>query len=349
MAPLTVVQPAKNKLICFARRLTRRRRGGSALLIATGFLSVAFFDATAWASPSSTSVAEGYDLGNVESPRALGMGGGLAATGASTVGLYQNPANMELSRVYHFEALGDFSPEARRYDFGGAIVDSATGRFAGGIAGNFGMLDPDGIHRSWTDFRAALSYQFGDHLALGISGRYLGVDQDTSVGPFGYSLVSSGTPTKPLAQYLTVDVGMTVTPVEGFHIAAVGHNLTDPGTSLAPTTVVGGIGYDSHVFAVEVDVLEDFTTWEKDQTRVNAGGELFLGDHVPIRLGYRYDQGTNTHAVSGGLGYIGQQWSAEYSLRRDVAGDHPATMMALSIRYFYDSTGTLGVQDNGSL
>jgi hypothetical protein len=304
---------------------------------------------SASASPSSTSIAEGYDLGNVESPRALAMGGGLAATGASTVGLYQNPANMELTRVYHFEAEGAFSPEARRYDIGGAIVDSANGRFGGGLGANFGVLDPDGIHRTWTDFRVALSYQLGDHIAFGVAGRYLGVDQDTSVGPFGASLISSGTPTKPLGQYLTFDTGLTITPVEGFHIGVVGHNLTDPGVSLAPTTVVGGIGYDSHAFALEADVLGDFTTWTKDVVRANIGGEYFLGDHVPLRLGYRYDQGTNSHAISGGLGYIGRQWSIEYSLRRDVAGDHPATMMSLSIRYFYDSTGTLGVQDPSSM
>jgi hypothetical protein len=293
-------------------------------------------------------VAEGYDLGDPESPRALAMGGGLAATGASTVALYQNPANMELSRVYHFEAEGAYSPEARRYNFGGAIVDSATGRFAGGLAADFGMLDPDGIHRSWTDFRIGLSYQLGDHLAFGIGGRYLGVDQATGVGPFGDSLISGGTGTKPLCQYLTFDAGLTVTPVAGFHIGVVGHNLTNPGVSLAPTTLVGAIGYDSHVFALEADVLTDFTSWSTDQVRVMAGGELFVGEHVPLRLGYRYDEGTNTHALSGGLGYIGQVWGIEYSLRRDIAGALPATMMSLSLRYFYDSTGSHPMQESGA-
>jgi hypothetical protein len=277
------------------------------------------------------------------------MGGGLAATGASTVALYQNPANMELSRVYHFEAEGAFSPEARRYDFGGAIVDSANGRFAGGLGANFGMLDPDGIHRSWDDFRVGLSYQFSPHFSLGIAGRYLGVEQNASVGPFGDSLISSGTPSKALAQYVTGDVGLTITPIESLHISVVGHNLTDPGVSLAPTTLVGAIGYDSRVFALESDVLTDFTSFETTVVRFNLGGELLVGEHVPLRVGYRYDQGTNTHALSGGLGYIGQQWSAEFSVRQDIVGDHPATMMSLSLRYFYDSTGSLGVQDPGAM
>ncbi len=339
-----MVRPARHVV---TRRVTVRIRAGLPALLTVGVVC-AVPTRAAWASPSSTSIADGYDLGNVESPRALAMGGGLAATGASTVALYQNPANMGLTHVYHFEAEGAFSPEARRYDFGGAIVDSATGRFSGGIGLDFGMLDPDGIHRSWTDLRIALAYQLGDHIAFGLGGRYLGVDQAPSVGPFGDSLISSGTPTKAIGEYLTFDAGLTITPVEGFHIGVVGHNLTNPGVSLAPTTLVGGIGYDSHVFALEADVLADFTTWQADQVRVMAGAELFVADHVPLRLGYRYDEGMNTHAVSGGLGYIGQLWSIEYSLRRDVAGEHPATMMSLSLRYFYDSTGNSSMPASGA-
>ena len=53
------------------------------------------------------------------------------------------------------------------------------------------------------------------------------------------------------------------------------------------------------------------------------GGELFLGGHVPLRLGYRYDDGTKTHAISGGLGYVESSWSFEVSGRHDVVGDHP--------------------------
>jgi opacity protein-like surface antigen len=332
MAPVTVVRPAAQRLSSFRWRIA------AFLGLAAGLL-VALCGRSAWAGGSSTTIANGYDMADVESPRALGMGGGLAAVGTSTVALYQNPADMGLSRVYHFEGEGAYSPEARRYNVGGAIVDSATGRFAGGLGLNFGMLDPSGIHRSWTDLRMALSYQFGEYVGFGVAARYLGVDQAPGVGPFGDSLISSGTPSKALGEYLTLDTGLTVTPTPGLHVAVVGRNLTDPGVSLAPTTVVGAVGYDSHTFALEADVLGDFTTWQKDQVRVMTGAELFVEDHVPLRIGYRYDQGMNTHAVSAGIGYVGQIWSIEYSLRQDVAGSYPSTMMSLSIRYFYDSTG----------
>jgi len=339
------VPPASKK-----QAVSRQARLWGRRLLTLGVLgSVNFLARAALASPSSTSIAEGWDLGQVESPRSLAMGGALTALGASTVALQLNPASLELSRVYHFEAFGSYSPEARRYDGGGAIVDSANGRFGGGIGVNFGLMDPDGIDRSWTDVRAALAYQLGDYIALGLTGRYLNVSQRTGVGPFGYSLVSDGTPNSTFDQVFTFDAGLTVTPVQGFHVAVVGHNLTDPGVSLAPTTIVGGIGYDTHVFAIEADVLTDFTTWQKDSVRAMLGTELFVADHFPLRLGYRYDEGNQTHALSGGVGYIGQQWSIEYSLRHDLVSDHPATMMSLSLRYFYDSTGTLGVQDPGGI
>jgi len=311
--------------------------------------SVSLLARGATASPATTSIAQGWDLGVVETPRSLAMGGALTALGASTVALQLNPASLELSRVYHFEALGSYSPEARRYDGGGAIVDSANGRFGGGLGVDFGMLDPDGIHRSWTDVRVALAYQLGDYIAIGLTGRYLSVSQHPSVGPFGFSLISDGTPGSSIDEIFTFDAGLTVTPTQGLHIAFAGHNLSDPGVALAPTTVVGGIGYGTHVFAVEADVLTDFTTWQKDTVRAMLGTELFVADHIPLRLGYRYDEGNQTHALSGGVGYIGQQWSIEYSVRHDIVSDHPSTMMSLSLRYFYDSTGTLGVQDPGGI
>ena len=74
------------------------------------------------------------------------------------------------------------------------------------------------------------------------------------------------------------------------------------------------------MFAIEADVLTDFTTWQRTRCARARAASFFLADHIPLRAGYRYDEGMNTHAVSGGLGYIGQLWSIEYSLRRDIAG-----------------------------
>ena len=295
---------------------------------------------TALAAPSSTSPENGYDLGEVENPRALAMGGALNALGTSTAALYLNPANLPVARVYHFEALAAFSPEARRQSYGGSVVDSSTSRVAGGVSGTWNQMDPDGIDRSWTDVRLVLAYPISDRVFVGATGRYLRLSQAVASGPLGSSTVSDGTPGAVIANQFTFDAGVTVVPVDGLRIGLVGHNLTNPGTGLAPTTLAGGIGYTSGDVSLEADLLGDFTTWDRARPRAMLGGELFLADHFPVRLGYRYDDGLRTHAVSGGLGYVDPRWSFEVSVRRDVAGEQPATMLSASIRYFYDTMET---------
>ncbi len=289
----------------------------------------------------STSPEQGYDLGEIPSARALGMGGALNALGVSTTSLYLNPANMPMARVYHLEALGAYSPESQRQAYGLAIADSVVNaaRLSGGVAATWNEMDPSGLHRVWTDIRAALALPLGDYLAIGATGRWLNVDQSVGAGPFGSSLPSDGTPNGSVFDALTVDLGVSAA-VSGFHAGLVGHNLTNPGTSLAPTTGAAGLGYASQVFAVELDGLLDFTTFGHTTGRVMAGGELFLADRYALRAGWRYDTGTALNTPSLGFGYIDPRWSIELGVRHDLVSDHAATMGVVSLRYFYDATGT---------
>lgn len=296
-----------------------------------------FFAAPASADPSTTTPEQGYDLGETLGARGLAMGGAHYALGTSTSAVYGNPANLPLARVYHLEGLASLSPDARRQSFGGAIADSSTSRLAGGLSANWNMLDPDRVRRSWTDVRLALAFPIADAISVGATGRYLRVTQATQQGPFGASLVSDGTKGEPLFSALTFDAGVTVAPAAGLRIAAVGKNLTNPGTALAPTSVGGGVGYTSTAFAVEADGLADFTTWSQTAGRFMFGGEIFLIDRVPLRAGYRLDTGQKTQSLSVGAGYVDRRWSVELGGRRDIVAEHPSTLLTLSLRYFYDS------------
>jgi hypothetical protein len=302
------------------------------------------------ADPMSTSPEQAYDLGEIPSPRAVGMGGALNALGVSTVALYLNPANMSLARVYHIEALGAFSPEAKRQTYGIAAVDSviSASHIAGGLAGTWSQLDPDGIHRTWTDVRAAASLPLGDFLALGVALRWLRVDQGVAAGPFGSSPASDGTRNGPVFNSLTLDSGATGN-IGGLRIAVAGHNLTNPAVALAPTTGVAGIGYATQTFAAEADGLLDFTTWGGARGRLMAGGEMFLADRYALRGGWRYDAGMGTHAASLGAGYIDPHWSVELAVRRDLIGDHGETLGVLSLRYFYDPNAASTAPDQPDL
>src|SRR5579863_2962098 len=125
------------------------------------------------ADPMTTSAEQAWNMGELPGARATAMGGALNALGVSTTALSLNPANMTLARVYHIEAFGGFSPEAGRQTYGLGIVDSMvnSSRLAGGIEGAASSLDPDGLHRTWTDVRAALALPLGDLLTVGATGR----------------------------------------------------------------------------------------------------------------------------------------------------------------------------------
>jgi hypothetical protein len=322
-------------------RLVRRSRRALRVAAVAGVVAMVGGgrEQAAWADRASTSIEQGYDLGEIQSPRAIAFGGAQTALGTSTTALYGNPANLPLARVYHFEGLAAFMPEAKRQSYGAGVVDSSTGRLAGGVGGTWNIQDPEGIHRQWTDLRLALAYPLGDRFSVGAAGRYLRADQGITSGPLGQSYASDGSLGSPIFNSFTFDLGLTVLPLDGLRIGAVGHNLTNPGTGLAPTVVQGGVGYGRDIFSIEGDAAADFTTWKTTKARAMLGGELFLAGHAPLRLGYRYDDGTKTHALSGGLGYVDRHWSFEVSGRHDVSGEHPSTIIGASLRLFYNASG----------
>lgn len=294
------------------------------------------------AAPSSTSIEQGYDLGEVQHPRAVAMAGAQQVWGGSTTAIFVNPANLPLYRVYHLEGLAAFGPEARRQSYGGAVVDSSTSRLAGGFGGTWSQMDPDGIRRKWTDLRLALAYPLGDRFHLGLTGRYLRVNQGTTRGPFGASLASDGTHTEPIVNELTFDAGVAIAITDQLRLAVSGRNLTAPGTGLMPLGVAGGLGWSNQTVTVEGNSLVDFTTFGAARMRLMTGGEVLLADRFPVRAGWRYDAGTKTHALGLGAGYVDRRFSIEIGARRDVVADNPSTMIAVGLRLFVDAAGATG-------
>jgi hypothetical protein len=301
----------------------------------------------AQADPSSTSVEQGYEMGEIQHPRLVAMGGAAQVFGGSTVAIFQNPANLTLLRVYHLEGLVALSPEARRQSYGGAIADSSTSRLAGGFGGTWSQMDPDGIKRQFADLRLALAYPLGDRFSLGATGRYIRVQQKLGAGPLGSSLASDGNGDEPLISNFTFDAGGAVQITDQFRFAVSGRNLTAPGTSLAPLALAGGLGWSNQTVTVEADTLIDFTTWNTARARGMLGGEVLIADRFPVRAGYRIDAGMRTQAVSLGAGYVDRKFSIELGGRRDVVADHPATFISLGLRFFIDAGGAGSGGDSG--
>jgi opacity protein-like surface antigen len=289
----------------------------------------------------------GYNYGEVESTRSAAFGGAMRAAGNGTTAPFLNPANMALTRIYHIEAMAQITPEVGRQVYGGAIVDSTTSALAGGVAVSGGFLEPswidDGIDRSWMDLRIALAYPITQNFLVGLGGRYLKVTEEGN-GPFTNSKASGGlvddegTGRFALSNLPTFDAGVTLRLADMVYVGLSGQNLTFAGTGLMPTTLGGGVAVGTQDFTIEADGVADFHSYAEASARVMAGGEYLLVDHVPLRLGYRFDQGANSHQLSGGVGYTSREFSIEASVRRTLVGPD-ATVIVFGIAYHLESSG----------
>jgi opacity protein-like surface antigen len=290
------------------------------------------------AEASTLAPEVGYNYGDIETPRNTAMNGALRAYGNALDALFINPAGMPVSRVYHLGAVAQVWPEASRQSYGGGIVDSivSSTRVAGGFGGTWTQQDPDGIDRTATDLRFALAYPFSDQFFVGAGLRYLWLKQN-GYGPLGPSAASGGLEDENIVRGISFDAGVTVRPADYFALALVGNNLNNPGNGLQPTLLGGGLGVGTEDFTVEGDALADFTTWGRTTARLMGGFELLAGDHFPLRIGYRYDEGADSHSVSGGLGYVDRAFAAELGLRRVVSGD-AATTVVIGFTYHLEST-----------
>jgi opacity protein-like surface antigen len=326
-----------------------RRLSASTRLSLLAGLALVTMSGAARADASSLPPEIGYNYGQTEAPRTAGMAGALRAFSNSTDALFMNPANMATSRVYHLAALAQIWPEASRQTYGAAIVDSivSASRLAGGLAASWTGQDPSGVDRSAFDVRFALAFPFSEHFYLGATGRYLSLQQNGF--PRGLynlppSLASGGTHGEAIVQAITFDAGATLKPIPELALSIVGSNLTNPGNQFLPLMFGGGIGYGSADFTVEADALADFTTYDKTKARAMLGGEYLAADRVPLRLGYRYDQGADTHAVTGGVGYLDSAYSVDLSVQRTVSGPG-ATAIIFGFAYHVESGGGLNPEE----
>lgn len=283
-----------------------------------------------------------FDYGDTETTRAAAMSGAMRAAGNGTTGIFVNPAAMTLTRVYHIEAQAQVTPEFGRHVYGGTIVDSVTSRLAGAFAVNGGFLDEGGIDRSWIDVRLALAYPITDAFSVGFGGRYMKVVED-GLGPLGESKASGGLRDPEGGRFAlenvpTFDAGIAVRAGDILRIGLAGQNLSFPDHGLMPTTFGGGLAIATEDFTIEADGIADFNSYEDVAARIMGGGEVLIANAVPLRAGYRFDQGAESHSLSGGVGYLGREFSIEGSVRRTIAGPD-ATVLVFSVAYFLESSG----------
>jgi len=298
-------------------------RSGSALALALALLALL----APGVALAQYEIETGHSYGEIETPRMTAVAGAIRSTSSSTAALYANPANMAIAQVYHAGAFAEIYPEAGRQTFGGAVVDSllsSTG-LSGGVSFAWTQQDPGGLGRQWTDLRFGLALPIPDVLYVGVSGRYLQIDQ-TGTGPLGYSKASGGQSGGILMETITVDVGATFRPIPEIVMSLVGYNLTSPDTSLVPLMGAASGGFLTGDFSIAADVVLEATTFETAKFRVQSGAEFLVANRVALRAGYRYDEGFESHFITGGAGYVDPKFSIDVGVRRSLTGTDSTTL-----------------------
>ena len=262
-----------------------------------------------------------------ETARGLGMGMGGRASAMGTSALAYNAANLPLARLYHAETYVGYFPSSSAWNFGGAVVDSVSNKVAAGLSfhGIYGGGDRN--YRGY-DGRLALSMPLSRAIAVGVTGRYIRVRSR--------SQNSEGERIGPGLKAFTMDGSIRLTPTEGLHIALLGYNLIRTDSPLAPLQLGGGVSYAiGGVFTLAGDVLVDMSTHESAEMLFGFGGEYLVADTVPVRVGYRRDNGRDHHQFTAALGYVDQKFGVDAAIRQDIGGpgDTRETQIVFSFRY----------------
>lgn len=269
-------------------------------------------------------VAESYETG-----RGLAMGLGARASATSTSALQYNAAGLTIARLYHIESVVGYEPGTGRFSFGASLIDSYSSEFAMGISYRY-ILGNGQYGHGGMEGRAAAAIALGDMFSIGVTGRYMSFWREGQV---------EGDTRGPFAEGATVDASIRFSPIPGLHIAALGYNLIDHGSPLAPRQVGGSISYTiESIVTLAFDGLADLSTFTyldgslRPEALFGGAAEVFLSG-IPIRAGYSYDTGRDIHYVTAGLGYVHEQFGIELSYRQQVVGDDD-TWLLLSGRYF---------------
>jgi hypothetical protein len=216
----------------------------------------------------------------------LGAYRGIAA---GNDGIFTNAASLAARRRYSIEGtwlLNRFAGQTAFQAFNASVVDSETARFTGGISYTRVLSGP------WIGnlFHVPLAFPVSQRLFLGVTGKYQSLG-----GPAGDTMRAAN-----------FDLSGFWLPAGGFALGVAGYNLLDAGhVSQQPRGIGVGASYgDDRSYHVAIDWRGDFERQGKLTNLFAIGGELLLGDLVPVRASFLKDETRNASFWSAGLGIV---------------------------------------------
>lgn len=304
------------------------RRIGAAALVAVVLL-------VGWVSAAHASEPQ-VGTETLQDARGLGMAGALRASAGSVGALYLNPATMSMARLYHINMKYQYTGRDDLHNGGVQIVDSITShRLAAGVGvDHLRAVDPHRDFKAW-DVRLALSTGIANMFFLGLTGKYLRVENDLGKshrGPNGPpALDASGS---LQANGFTFDAGAALRLGSLVSLGVTGYNLTRPNTVYAPLQLGMGVGVDiRQMLHIEANTVFDFTSYAETGYELSVGAEFFVAGAVGLRAGYRHDFYFDINQIALGAGYNGQRVGLDLAYQQDIEY-RDRFRLAFSLRIF---------------
>jgi hypothetical protein len=280
----------------------------------------------------ATSVALSFSVARGDPPLPAGVPELIGARGltlgayrgiaAGNDGMFTNAASLAARRRYSMEAawlLGRFAGETQFQSLNLSVVDSETAKVTGGVAYTR-VLSGDWIGNL---FHVPVAFPVSERFFLGVTGKYQSLD-----GPAG-DMMRAG----------NVDASAFWLPSAGFGLGVAGYNLLDAGhVSQQPRGIGVGASYgNDRSYHVAVDWRGDFQRRGRLTNLFAIGGEVLLGDLVPVRASFVKDETRNASFWSAGLGIVtssGFALDAGYRQGIDATDDRT---FAVAVKLFLSS------------
>jgi hypothetical protein len=235
------------------------------------------------------------------------MGNAFRAVATSNEAIFYNLAGMAVARRYALDGSYALNPasDLRRLSF--SVVDSKTSPIAAGAA--YTNLRGEGLEGrvKGSVANVGIAVPLGGFGALGFGGKYLSFDRPD--------------PTSAV----TMDAGLLVRLAGSLSAGVAAYNLIDVGSAEAPFGAGAGLSYgDDTSWRVAGDVALDLSRQDRTPATLAVGGEYLVAGAVPLRVGFHRDVAGSLNHVSGGIGFVGPTYGADFAYVQGLDPDVPS-------------------------
>lgn len=254
-----------------------------------------------WAS--SVFAEELFSVNEQQGVRAQSMGGAYRAVANGNDALQYNPAGLTSFRRYNLDVDWIYHDRSQFHWTGLSLSDSLTSALAAGLDFHMGVNAQNAAELSYL-VGFSLAYPLFEIFSMGATIKYAYLPKTES---------------EDVVSRVTGDVGLLFKFPFGLSLAAVGYNVIPvdskrlplslglgaalnlggkPGVATSPAAAYSG-------FTIAVDwLMRDLISKDKIEHQLSVGGEYYIIDMIPVRLGYNWSMKDQAHRISAGLGLL---------------------------------------------